>query len=244
MATTTWNPADKSASLTLTGSNLIATAAAAFQGVRAIDRQVTGKYYFENTGTTWISGTASIGFSNSTTSLTVISTANAITLSGGSGQIQTGGVQVATLGARANGDIIGMAIDCDARLVWFRVAPSGNWNGSATASPATGAGGLDCSLAGGIGVPLYPFAYFSTNAHSFTTNFGASAFSGTVPAGFTSGWTSGASVPTNAIATQSAIEHWLTTNPRAQITQVAIEQWATVTAALPSTQGARAMVLA
>lgn len=70
---------------------------------------------------------------------------------------------------------------------------------------------------------------------------------------------------TDTRLTQAAVEHWLATNPRAQVTQVALEHWAAVPsvtvraiatqvavehwAVVPQaggggTQGARAMVLA
>ena len=52
MANTTWNPSDKSASLTLSNGNLTLSASA-LGGVRAIDRQITGKFYWEVTATTW-----------------------------------------------------------------------------------------------------------------------------------------------------------------------------------------------
>lgn len=63
-----------------------------------------------------------------------------------------------------------------------------------------------------------------------TANFGDTAFVGeaTRPAGFTAGFTAGASIPTNALASQISAEHWLTTNPQAQVTQAFVEHWASV----------------
>jgi anti-sigma factor RsiW len=68
----------------------------------------------------------------------------------------------------------------------------------------------------------------TVTSQGVTANFGDSAFVGAVPAGFTSGFTAGASIPTNTLTTQLAAEQWLSTDPRAQLTQVAVEQWASV----------------
>lgn len=73
-ATCTWNPSDKDASITLSGSNLIATgtASSAWKGVRGTTSNVTsGKWYFEakvrlNTG----SGQWMIGIGNASATLT------------------------------------------------------------------------------------------------------------------------------------------------------------------------------
>ena len=82
-------------------------------------------------------------------------------------------------------------------------------------------------MVGGGGIPIYPYFYLNS-AGSVTANFGDTAFTGTVPSGFTSGFTAGAMVNTNALATQTVLEHWLTTNPDAQVTSVVLEHWATV----------------
>ena len=41
--------------------------------------------------------------------------------------------------------------------------------------------------------------------------------------------TGSTTIPTSALATQLAAEHWLTTNPQAQVTQIAAEHWASIT---------------
>lgn len=232
MANTTWNGSDKTAGLTLTGGNLIATTSGVNNGVRATDRQVTGRFYFEGTGTTWTGG-GGPGLANSAAVVGSSTWTNNVTLSS-AGIIWVNNVNSGfTLGARANGDVIGIAVDFSARLIWFRVAPSGNWNGNATHSPATGAGGIDISVVGGIGIPLYPYLVLPVSGSSFTANFGDSAFTGAVPAGFTSGFTSGASIPTNTIATQVAAEHWTTGTPDVRLTQAFVEHWAEVQTVVP-----------
>lgn len=114
--------------------------------------------------------------------------------------------------------------------MWFRLGAAGNWNNVSGRDPATGAGGIAINTLGGA-IPVYPAVLLSNNLDQITANFGDSAFTGTVPSGFTSGFTAGATINTNALATQIAIEHWLTTNPNMQTTQVALEHWATVSSA-------------
>jgi hypothetical protein len=150
-----------------------------------------------------------------------------------------------SLGARAAGDIIGIALDLGARLIWFRVAPSGNWNGSGTANPATGTGGVSIAGLGSPAItPLYAMASFAASADAATGNFGDTAFSGTVPSGFTSGFTAGASIPNYAVATQIALEEWGVGTPRVQLTQIAIEEWASVANAPAVTSQIYVMVMA
>jgi hypothetical protein len=229
MANTTWNPSDKTANLTLTGGNLIATSSAGASAVRAIDKQIAGKFYWEVTCNTFTSNSSTAGAARPTADLTLT---NGVSLVGGgmcgvqkTGNIFVDGVGGGSLGAIVSGNIVCIAIDCDARLIWFRLGAAGNWNGSATANPATGVGGNAMPL--GIGVPLYPAAWLANTNEQVTANFGGSAFTGAVPAGFTSGFTAGVTSPTNAISTQATLEQFLYTNPPAQVTQVALEHWVT-----------------
>jgi hypothetical protein len=75
--------------------------------------------------------------------------------------------------------------------LWFRtVVPAGDWNASGTADPATGVGGIDMFLETSSGVmdpPFYPSFAAPVAGDSATANFGASAFAGSVPSGFTAG---------------------------------------------------------
>jgi len=274
MANTTWSATDL-ANVTLSGTNnLIVTDSGAAQGgVRTIDRQVTGKFYWENTITMSALNTHGVGIANQKA---VLGGASGIWNNSGlqgsylynsaAGQIYINGALGPTLGVTiANGNVIGIAVDLAARLIWYRVSPSGNWNGNAANNPATGVGGIDISAVAGGAIPIYPMACFgTTGTRSVTANFGDTAFSGAVPSGFTSGFTSGASIPSNEIATQLALEEWAqaippqlwatqlaveewvstnVTNPRMVATQIAIEQWATV-AQLVAVPQARAMILA
>lgn len=76
-------------------------------------------------------------------------------------------------------DVAMVAIDLDAGKLWF--GKNGTWNGSG--NPATG----DNPAYTGVSGTLFPMAYLVDNC-SLTANFGASAFSHSVPSGFNSGW--------------------------------------------------------
>jgi hypothetical protein len=126
-----------------------------------------------------------VGVGTSSFNLTGGTTTNAAVVIRLNGPIQinnsASGSQIGTINP---GNVIGVAVDFTAHLIWFRIAPSGNWNGSGTANPATGAGGLNISALSGALFPLFT----GGSGDVCTANFGASAFSGTVPSGFNSGF--------------------------------------------------------
>jgi hypothetical protein len=232
-AFTTWSTTDKSASMTLSGGNLIATAGAALQSVRAVHPKRTGKYYIEyNVGT--VSNGTQIGFG---TAATPFGVSGALTQSftvQGNGSTNTAfdsfGVQITGLGFQAalvTSVLLCAAIDLDNALIWFRVGAAAVWNNSASNNPATGVGGISM-VRTGLGTPgmdVYPFLVLGNTSNAVTANFGASAFTGAVPAGFTSGWDDSVAVVTNEIVTQVGVEEWGSSVPAMQATQVGIEQW-------------------
>jgi hypothetical protein len=234
MANTTWSPTDKSAGITLTGGNLIATnSGGGTNSVRALDKQVTGKFYWECTCNTISSVITGVGIHAGWVSFVSGGYSSAV---GTCGVIQSGGgVYVdgshsgqPSLGALVAGNVICVAVDAGARLIWFRVGAAGNWNGSAANNPATGVGGVPFTSLG-IGIQIYPSAVFGTISDQVTANFGDTAFTGAVPAGFTSGFTAGAVIGTNELASQIAAEHWASMiPPQMQATQTAIEHWASL----------------
>ena len=81
--------------------------------------------------------------------------------------------------AFASGDVIDVAHDRGADLIWFRV-DGGPWNGDAAADPATGIGGIACPLPAG---PVYAAIDAAGTEHA-TANFGASVYAHAPPAGF------------------------------------------------------------
>ena len=184
MANTTWNPSDL-INVTLSSLNLKATTSTASAGVRAVNSKNAGKYYFEITYTTVNTNTFTSGLSLSSASLPAPA-AGALTVSRSSGNISVNNVSSgSSLGIIAPGSVVGIAVDITGKLAWLRIAPSGNWNGSGTANPATGTGGVNItSISTG---PLFPL-FAGASADAATANFGDSAFSGAVPSGFTAGW--------------------------------------------------------
>lgn len=185
MANTTWNSGDKSAGVTLTGSNLIATVGSAgFQGARSVYSTASGKYYWEWTYGTNV--TMSCGIGLSTLSLTAAGGANGIV--GGAVANIVGSIFInstsssASLGSLA-GSLVGIALNLDTQLIWFRKGAAGNWNNSGTANPATGLGGFTLTFVGGGGTAAYAYmTATSASGGSVNANFGDTAFTGTPPA--------------------------------------------------------------
>lgn len=185
---TTWSTTDKS-NTNLTNGNLTATSSAINGSGRASSAgQSSGKYYWEYTYVNVSQTTTGAGFGSTGAALPINTTQAGATGLGGGGGMFVNGVSQGSLSTRANGDVIGIAVDLTANLIWYRIAPSGNWNNSGTANPATGVGGFNISA---LTKPLVPTFYLSTaTGQALTANFGKTAFSGAVPSGFTAGWPS------------------------------------------------------
>lgn len=98
-----------------------------------------------------------------------------------------GAAQVTGLPTGAAGDVIGIAINATAEEIWVRVIVSGTpgyWNGSSTANPATGTGGVSYSGATIAGANMCPAVSLSNVSAEITANFGSTAFAATPPSGF------------------------------------------------------------
>jgi hypothetical protein len=192
-----WDSATVTA-VTLSGGNLVATntgTTSQDQGahVAAASGKTSGKYYFEVVWTTVIGG-VDLGVGVGTTA----STYTGMGFTGGvtgvemykSGTVYANGsFQTAiSLGLFNSGSIGAVAIDLDNRRAWFKLLPSGGWNfGNTGADPATNVGGV--IIPAGTMVPFVTFGGSSGVANNvMTANFGASAFAGAVPSGFTAGW--------------------------------------------------------
>jgi hypothetical protein len=196
---TFWNPSDLvgAVSTFFTFSNNFLTAislGAATAATRSNSSYGSGKYYFEFTMNSWTgAGGNAVGVASATANMTTSGTLQVGKLAQSGSIVINGVTQGSGLGARANADVIGVALDMTNALIWFRVAPSGNWNGSGTADPGTGTGGYSTSSLTGS---LYAFFYGVSSNSQATLNIGSSAFIGTVPSGFTAGLPS--VVPANA----------------------------------------------
>lgn len=182
---TTWNPSGLSADLSLSNGNLTVTNnTGSTANVKSIFSSATNKYYFEGA---FASSSGRIGFGNSSsTQLTIggASNANSIGYVPGSGQVLQAGSIKGTADTSTTGQNIGVAIDIDNSLVWIRIQ-GGDWNAAGgSADPATGLGGFSFTSLGAI----FAIGQVNNIDEAFTANFGATAFTYTVPAGFKSGF--------------------------------------------------------
>lgn len=187
----TWNPADKASGVTLINGDLTAKG---LGGVRATVGKTTGKYYFEinyDLGVPDTNQRQLFGIFPQSTSVNASDPSpGAVQLNSGGGEVDVNGVNVGLwcpVNIPVQGDKACIAVNFDAGLFWARLN-GGNWNNNVSADPASGAGGFSISGLSGL---LYPGLWLLNNSEGvpqFTANFGASAFSFSVPSGFRQGW--------------------------------------------------------
>lgn len=187
---TTFDPSNKSSTVTLSGGNLIATGTVstgspdATQGARGTVGHSTGKYYAEFTITTLDTSNGSIGIINSSYIIGTTSPASAGSACWfNNGFVLVNGSSPDSFLGPSGGDVVSVAVDLVNSRIWFR-KNANNWNANGTGgsnNPATNVGGYDISsITGGI---VYPFAGMQSNG-VWTANFGGSAYAQSVPSGF------------------------------------------------------------
>lgn len=182
---TTWNVQDKSASLDLTNGNKTATSNANSNGlVRATISRSAGKWYFELLGALTSSGSAGALCTQLVTADAIVNQdANTqATWVSKLGLIINHGVTIIADGNWAL-SILRCAYDGTGHLVWWDATGGTRWNGSGTANPATGVGGLDVSTFDSVG--LFPAFSSRVTGDAATINAGATSFTYSIPAGFT-----------------------------------------------------------
>lgn len=187
MAPPTWSAFDTSKYLSISNSGRTLTwTAPGFSNAmaRAYCGAASGKYAWE-TVLDDVSQTIYVGMCNSAFEASIwddvaslIESVNAIGYSGA--DVRYNNAVVATLGAPVTGDVIQHAVDLTARRYWIRKA-GGQWNGSASADPSTGVGGIDISALG-AGM-LYPAGGIFSQGGQLTSRFAASQMT-LVPSGF------------------------------------------------------------
>lgn len=179
--TTTWNPSDKAAGITLTSTNHVATSSGGNNSVRGTTSHNTSKWYIEFNTISFV-GSALVGLADSSQSLSTNTMSNAGGCNDGN-NFNDGwvGAQVG-MGGTVAGHIVSVAVDLDANKMWCRL-DAGNWvgDGSGTGDPVAGTHGADIHLRSGA---LFPF-FFGQNGGAVTINAGDSAFSESVPSGYT-----------------------------------------------------------
>jgi hypothetical protein len=181
--TTTWNPADRTNGLILSNGDLtLSSPNQSWRGIRSIASYSSGKFYLEVTVD--VTGTNfRIGINNGTYPLIVIGDfSNLFGFLRGT-QVRRTGTQLGTWIASSlvDGDIVGMAVDIDNKQAWAR-NNNGIWNNNPAADPVANVGGFTFATS-----EIGPY-FASINMYeidiTLTTNFGATPYAGTPPAGF------------------------------------------------------------
>jgi len=173
----TMNPLRIGPDLTLSNGNLdITTGATSSKIVSSTIGMTTGKWYWEATLTA--SGEILIGVEDGTAVLAQYAGSNANTWAydSANGQIYNSGSGSVYGASLTTGDVLGIAVDADAKKIWF--AKNGTWQNSG--SPTGGTNAAFTTL------PALTFPVFSPyNAGSgCSANFGQRPFAYTAPSGF------------------------------------------------------------
>ena len=189
---TTWNPDDKDDGITLSNGNLTATETALsynWNSVRSILGVSSGKWYWELTLslTPFSAGYYGVGIGDSGVNLLgeIYADADGYDYLGSSGYKGNNNSREVFGDAFDTGDIISIALDMDSGKIWW--AKNGVWQDSGDPGAGTG------EAYSGISGTFYAMACIYRDGAQ-TANFGASAFSHSVPSGFNSGFYSGTAV--------------------------------------------------
>lgn len=140
---------------------------------------LSGRCYFE-----CLLGPLVLGIGVATDALTALSGGNfgvGRSFWSGGFLFHTGG-NINMGGSFAEGDVVQVALDVDARRLWMRRNGTGDWNNDAGADPAGGVGGLDIS---GMSGTLYAYAGLQNGASAEVALFGQSgSYRHAAPVGF------------------------------------------------------------
>ena len=166
----TWNPADKTVGLALTGSNLIATSSGAGEAARSTLSKSSGKWYWEySIGSASGITSLGVGLSGSTLGSQLGAANSGVGYIGSSGDIDYNSTFIGNFSSYSAGAVIGIALDATGHTVGF-------YRNNVLQSTVTG-------LAAGSW-----FAQcFLDTTNSITANFGATALTYSPPAGFNAG---------------------------------------------------------
>ena len=172
----TFNPIDKSANVTLSNGNLTASVGeVAWSSIRATAAKSSEKWYWEFTTGAFTDAVLGIAQSGMLLSNYVGLDSNGYGL-WDNGQTYYNSLSIASP-PYYTGDIISVALDLDNAKIWWAI--NGTWIDS-EANPATGVNPRYSGIAEGDWYPAGSLSYTS----AVTVNFGATAFSYTIPSGF------------------------------------------------------------
>jgi surface protein len=184
-----WNPDDKSSTITLSSRDLVATQThetnpgANYGLVREIHGRSSGKYYWEvtPTGNSAYSDAWYMGVADSThpTNERLGQQATGWGFNRAGNVLNNNSETGTTLPTYTEGEVIQIAVDLNVGKIWFGIA--GSWYGG---DPVAGTG----ETASGLSGTLYPatsfLAWGAGNWATTTANFGLSTFSYEAPSGF------------------------------------------------------------
>lgn len=194
--TTTWNPSDKTATITLSNGNLTAqcNAATAEPQARSVAVRTNGQVYLEFTvtaranaaGTDYAIGLASVAEHALTSYLGQDVKSVGFYPQGSTSKIYTGATPTNfTTFPFAVGDVGALAIDFTGKLWAKNVTQASGWNNDilANQNPATGTGGYSWTPSG---APFAICCNLEVLNDQITINTGGTNFVGTPPSGYVS----------------------------------------------------------
>ena len=181
----TWNPSDKAAAIVLSNGNYTATLPDDNFGVtaRAYRKAPVGaKRYFELTAGGPSPGA---GVATAAATLSVYLGAEQSSIGWFQNLIQSNSIiPVADLPQFQGGDVLGVAINDTANLIWVRVksgiSPCTDWNNIGSDDPATDTGGIGYASLGGA---FYPAMSADHQGDGMTLNLGPN-FACAAPSGY------------------------------------------------------------
>jgi hypothetical protein len=189
VAVGTWDPAALGSGITLSNGNLTAecTGTVGNNITKATPFQSSGKYYYEFTIVNTLDNSV-VGVANAAAALTEYLGQDNTHSAGIFNGVWLGGGGTTTAPAFVTGHVYGIAVDVTNKLAWAKdITAGGNWNANAGSDPATGSLGSTLAITGG----LYPACSLINANDKITINFGASAYAGALPSGY-SNWAVGA----------------------------------------------------
>lgn len=204
---TVWDAANKDTNLGLFAGATVAAGTSNpgnWKGVRGTTSFSTGKKYIEFYGRAYGNDNGILfGFGNSSFNTASYPGSNGNSFGFHPSVGATYGLPSGIQSDLPWGVTFSIAIDLDAKLVWYRTDKHTNWNNSGTANPATGTGGFAYTVAGA----LFPAvaAYDGAKANQLFINAGGYPFLLTAPSGFTA-WDTGVPARNGKLGSTSAFD--------------------------------------
>lgn len=188
MVATVFDSAYKSAGITLSGGNLVATIASGTSNVLA-SRTCSGLNYGQFTVGASLTGNLCVGLANrsyNTAAGTLLGTDSMSLGYKQDGTVRCNNVLLATIQTFAAAAVIDVAYNPLAQLIWFRTN-NGNWNNNAANDPATNTGGISTFTLGSYhfgGACCFAIGGTTVTPNMSITAVFTSGFTYTAPSGY------------------------------------------------------------